>query len=113
MFLPLGCGLVAPGKADGENGCPGNERPSHEASGVSALTSPLLTGALLDAGGSLSEAGVGSAARPGAFGSAGDAEEIPPAGLWTAHLRGRQLQDWTRTVSQDHTEDKLLVSPRF
>ena len=47
----------------------------------------LLTVTPLDSRGSLSEAGVCSSSHPGALGSAGDAEEIPPAGVWTVQLR--------------------------
>lgn len=43
----------------------------------------LLTVTLLDSGGSLREAEIRPTARPGALRSAGDAEEIPPAGVWS------------------------------
>lgn len=41
----------------------------------------MVTVALLDSRGSLWEAGVHTAAHPGALGSAGDAEEVPSAGV--------------------------------
>ncbi len=71
------------------------------------LTLHLLpTATLLDSRGSLSEAGVCSTAHPGALGSAEDAEEVPPAGVWTVQLREQssdsdlvlflqQPEDWT------------------
>lgn len=52
----------------------------------------LLTAALLDSRGSLSDAGVSSTTRTGALCSDGDAEEVLPAGVWTVKLN-RQKGD--------------------
>lgn len=61
--------------------------PSHEKMVCLFPVLFLLTVTLLDSGGSLREAEMRPAARPGALRSAGDAEEIPPAGVWSVGLR--------------------------
>lgn len=68
---------------------------------VCLFSSSLLTVTLLDSRGSLWEAGVCSTAHPGALRSAGDAEEIPPAGVRTVELRERpSLCSWTQSLVQ-------------
>lgn len=51
----------------------------------------LLTAALLESRGSLSEAGISSTTRPGALCSDGDAEEVPPAGVRAVKLNRRAI----------------------
>lgn len=84
----------------------------------------LLTVTLLDSRGSLSEAGVRSTAHPGALRSAGHAEEILPAGVWTVQLRtqgGRsdlimflqQLEDWTQSSVQSSMSECLPTENKY
>lgn len=82
--------------------------PSHEKMVCLFPVLFLLTVTLLDSGGSLREAEIRPATRPGALHSAGDAEEIPPAGVWSVGLSDPILISvWTGRL---HDETSCSVS---